>query len=125
MADQTYRATLGAILTLTTGKMLAPLDEWYGLQDFLAGRSLMTHERTTNVGAQVAVLLAQFPRLAEVEPPDFAADDSGSKEPAVRTWVSAVAEHVGWSEADVVWVPGCEVDPGEAFKRIFRGGDGS
>lgn len=118
---QTYRATLGAILSITTGKLLAPLDEFYGLQDFMVGRPLMTHERTTGWDRQTEALLRQFPRLAEVTVPPFTADASGSKEASVRAWVASVGDYLGWTEADVRRVPGCEVDPGEAFDRVLLG----
>lgn len=110
-----HRATLGAILSITTGKLVAPLDELYALQDFIVGRSLMTHERPIGWDKQTAALLEQFPQLAEAEAPDFSVVPRDQIEQACRTWVASVAEHVGWSEADVQPVTGCEVSVAEGF----------
>jgi hypothetical protein len=123
MAEQTtpYRATLGAILTITTGTMVSPLKEFYGLQDFLVGRSLLTHERTTGWDRQKDALLQQFPDLVGVSAPEFLTDATGSKEASARAWVDSVAAELGWSEADVQPVDGCEVDPGDAFNRAHGG----
>jgi len=119
-ATVTHRTTLGAVLSIVTGKLVCPLSELYELQDFLVGRPLMTHERTTGWDRQTAALLEQFPRLAEVEAPDFSVYDSVDVEAACRTWVGSVAAHIGWTEADVREVTGCEVDPGEALAKILE-----
>lgn len=119
--DTTHRASLGAILSITTGRLVAPLDEMYALQDFIVGRSLMTHERTIGWGRQRDALLKQFPRLAEAEAPDFSVVPRDEVEAACRAWVASVAEHIGWTEADVTAVEGCEVDPGEAFDKVLSG----
>lgn len=115
----TQRASLGAVLSIVTGTLVCPLDELYELQDFLVGRPLMTHERTTGWERQTGALLQQFPRLAEVEAPDFSG--CTDKRVACLAWVDQVAAHVGWSEADVVEAEGCEVDPAEALEKIWAG----
>lgn len=121
MTDQptTHRASLGAILSVKTGVLLCPLDDFYALQDFLVGRPLMTHERIVGHDRQVAALLEQFPQLAESEAPDFTAVPKDQVEQAVGAWVAGVAEHVGWTEADIQAVTGCEVDAGEAFEDML------
>lgn len=116
---QTHRSTLGAILSVKTGVLLCPLDEFYALQDFLVGRNLMTHERIVGHDRQVAALLEQFPQLAECEPPDFTNLPQERVEDYVRAWVGTVADHVGWTEADVQPVTGCEVDAGEALENML------
>jgi hypothetical protein len=120
MTDQTTRrASVGAILSITTGVLLADLDDVFGLQDFLAGRALMTHERTIRGDEQTAILLRQFPRLAEVTVPPFVADENGSRERSVRSWVASVEKYLGWSAADVRWESGGEVDMGEALEHVL------
>lgn len=120
-ATATHRASLGAILSITTGRLVSSLDDLYALQDFLVGRSLMTHERIVGWELQTSALLDQFPRLAEAEAPDFSVIPRGEVESACRAWVDSVADHIGWSEADVLAVDGCEVEPEEAFAKIFGG----
>lgn len=111
--DTEYHATLGAILTAITGRLVCPLDELYGLQDFLAGRPLMTHERPAAFQRQADALVRQFPRLAEVEAPDFSEYLAEDREPACRGWVAKVASYIGFTSAPVKLAPDCEVDPGE------------
>lgn len=115
----THRASLGAILSVLTGVLVCPLDEMYDLQNFLVGRDLMTHERIVGNDRQEAALLAQFPRLAEATPPDFSAIPRADVEDACRAWVDSVAEHIGWTEANVQAVSGCEVDMAEAFENML------
>lgn len=94
MAQMT--TTLGAVLTHTTGRMLAPLEEFYDLQDFVVGSHLLTHERTYRENDITARLLIQFPELAEAHPPEGL--DSWAK---CHAWVISVAEHIGWSTTTV------------------------
>lgn len=117
----THRASLGAILSIITGKLVCPLDELYALQDFLVRRPLMTHERAEGWESQTEALLRQFPRLAEVEAPDFSIVPRSDVEVACRAWVADVAAHVGWTEADVAEVEGCEVDPAVPLNKIMDG----
>jgi hypothetical protein len=119
--SETLTAPIGAILAAVTGKLVCPLDDLYDLQDFLAGRSLMTHERTVAFERQGGALLAQFPRLAEVEAPDFSVFPRDQVEAQCLAWVDSVAAHVGWTEAEVTFVEGCEVDPADAFDLMFGG----
>ena len=93
--------TLGAVLSITTGKLVAPLDEVYELQDFLVGRPLMTHERFQDAEPQIDYLLRLFPRLAEAEPPLTWERVNGSAEVHCRRWVAQVAAHIGWTTAVV------------------------
>ena len=114
MTDRQF--SLGAILSHTTGRMLAELDEMWELQDHMVGRMLFTHERARDEFDCTPALLVQFPELAEAEPPDdFPVDPTtGDKRPAVQAWVAAVAEHVGWSTSKVR-------GPGVA---VLEGGEG-
>lgn len=118
--SETHTATLGAILSVTTGVLVAPLDETFALQDFLVGRSLMTHERVLKADEQTQALLEQFPRLAEATAPDFSAVPRDRVEQACRDWVASVAEHVGWTEAEVRPVTGCEVSVGEGLDYLLN-----
>lgn len=115
-----HRASLGAILSVKTGVIVCPLDEMYALQDFLVGRPLMTHERIIGNDLQTAALVEQFPRLAEADAPDFSEVPRDRVEAACNAWVAEVAEHVGWTEAEVHAVNGCEVGVAEAFENMLN-----
>lgn len=117
----THTASLGAVLSMTTGTLVASVDETFALQDFLVGRPLMTHERIIGADEQTAALLLQFPRLAEAEAPDFSLIPPDQRESACRQWVAKVAAHVGFDTCEVHAVDGLDVDPGDAFVRAFRG----
>lgn len=108
VTTETYPASLGAILTMTTGVMLTEVDDAFALQDFIVGRPLMTHERIdkpkfqgiplseeTNATDTKDVLLRQFPALAEAYPPPITGETRDEKMAACLAWVASVSEHTG------------------------------
>lgn len=96
---ETYETTLGAVLTFTTGILLADLDDAWPLQDFILGYPLLTHERTDmfapNATATERALLRQFPQLAEAHPPAIVGETYEQKKAACEAWVRSVSEHTG------------------------------
>ena len=73
---------LGAVLTITTGRLLCSLDELYGILNHMTGDSLFTHQLPRASEACEKPLLAQFPKLAEVQVPDGL-----SGKDAVESWL--------------------------------------
>lgn len=67
------RFHLGAILTVTTGTMLAPdFNSVHELVEHLAGGPVWTHQIPRVCDEAVGPLLAQHPDLAAVDVPEFA-----------------------------------------------------
>jgi len=127
--SETIMASLGAILSLTTGRMLGLMDEVWSLQNFLAGRELMTHERTLAFEAHQKFLLKQHPELAEAFPDDDLVTGTMSweeRQRRVEEWVRSVARHVGWDIAEVQIPPGGRdehslgVDPGAGWANVLQ-----
>lgn len=88
-----HTTTLAAVLTHTTGILVASLDDAWPLQDYVVGldRGLLTHERFNPHVNIEADLLAQFPALAEAVP---APGQITSAETAAA-WVEAVSRRTG------------------------------
>ncbi len=63
---------LGDILSVTTGRLVAPghVDAVHQLLDFMTGDTLFTHQLPRAIGECAPHLLAQHPDLAEVSVPD-------------------------------------------------------
>jgi len=89
-------ATLAGVLGNTTGVLLSNLDEMHAVQDFIVGRPLMTHERIDGIYDVTPVLLAQFPRLAEAEPPSLKRNTLAETMAACTVWVESVSRHSGY-----------------------------
>jgi len=71
----TKNFTIGAVLTVTTGIVLTrDFGEAHALMDHLTGDSLFTHQLPRAADPCKAALLAQFPALASVTPPENARD---------------------------------------------------
>ncbi len=71
----TKNFTIGAVLTVTTGIVLTrDFGEAHALMDHLTGDSLFTHQLPRAADPCKAALLAQFPALANVVPPENARD---------------------------------------------------
>lgn len=87
------QTTLAAVLTHTTGILVAPMDDAWPLQDYVVGldRGLMTHERANPHVDIEADLLAQFPRLAEAVPAPGTITDQSTAD----AWVAAVSRRTG------------------------------
>lgn len=75
---KTERFHLGAVLSMTTGKLLCQMDDIYRIAQHLAGEPVWTHQLGRVMTESRPHLLAQFPALAavtgeEVTPDNFAA----------------------------------------------------
>lgn len=99
-------ATLAGVLGNTTGILLSDLSEMYDVQDFLVGRSLMTHERIDPENDVTTLLLAQFPLLAEAQPPPLKRATVEATQAACTAWVWDVAAHTGYPmQVEVTRIP--------------------
>lgn len=75
---KTERFHLGAVLSMTTGKLLCQMDDIYRIAQHLAGEPVWTHQLGRVMTESRPHLLAQFPALASVTgeavtPDNFAA----------------------------------------------------
>lgn len=62
------QASLGAILTVTTGRFLTPdIGDLYTLLGFMVGYEVFTHEIPDACNQAALELLRQFPQLADVD----------------------------------------------------------
>jgi hypothetical protein len=77
------RFALGTVLSVTTGRLLCPVDDLYQILNYMTGDSLFTHQLPRAYEVCVRPLLAQFPQLADVQVP---ADLKG--EDACRAWLT-------------------------------------
>ena len=73
---------LGAVLSITTERLLCSIDDLYSILHHMTGDSLFTHQLPRAGKTCKKPLLAQFPQLAGVQVP---ADLQG--EEACRTWL--------------------------------------
>lgn len=75
---------LGDILSITTGRLVSRnhIDGVYTILNHMTGQDLMTHQLPRVADECKPHLLAQHPRLVNVEPPNFTA------EAEVWTWLS-------------------------------------
>lgn len=75
---KTERFHLGAVLSMTTGKLLCQMEDIYRITRHLTGEPVFTHQIGRVMTESKPHLLAQFPALAavtgdEVTPDNFAA----------------------------------------------------
>ena len=75
---KTERFHLGAVLSMTTGKVLCQMEDIYRIAQHLAGGPVWTHQLPRVITESKPHLLEQFPALAsvtgeEVTPDNFAA----------------------------------------------------
>lgn len=70
--DESRTFPLGAVLSYTTGCLLADLSEVYAVGEYLAGRPMMTHHHGVGDLADTieATIKAQHPDLPISQPPD-------------------------------------------------------
>jgi hypothetical protein len=96
---------LGTVLTVTTGRMLTDMGSLYEILNFMTGESLMTHQLPRASEACEEPLLAQFPKLAEVQVPEkFTGDDLAQ---VVADWVA---------DQEKIYGSTFEVEPLESFE---------
>ena len=59
--------SLGTVLSVTTGKLLCPIDGVYRILNFMTGDNLFTHQLPRVSRECAPHLLKQFPALADVD----------------------------------------------------------
>lgn len=91
---QQKQFTLGAVLTVTTGRLLCPIGEAYSILSHMTGESLMTHQLSRALAACKPVLRERFPALADIDPGDLRG------EAAILAWLE-VQQGVYGNEFDV------------------------
>jgi len=83
----TQRFHLGAVLSMTTGKLLCQIDDIYKIAQHLAGQPVWTHQLGRVMTESKQHLLAQFPALVAVTGNEVTAENFAS-------WLyERVAEH--------------------------------
>lgn len=86
----TERFHIGAVLSMTTGKLLCPMDDVYKIAQHLAGEPVWTHQLPRVFREAKPHLLAQFPALAAVSGDEVNADNFAG-------WLrERTAEHGEW-----------------------------
>lgn len=87
---KTERFHLGAVLSMTTDKLLCQMDDIYKLAAHLAGEPVWTHQLPRVMRESKPHLLAQFPALAAVTGDEVTPDN-------FEVWLhERVAEHGEW-----------------------------
>lgn len=87
---KTERFHLGAVLSMTTGKMLCQMDDIYRIAQHLAGEPVWTHQLGRVMSESRPHLLAQFPALANVTASGVTPDNHA-------VWMlDRVLEHGAW-----------------------------
>ena len=84
MSEETRRLGLGAVLSVTSGVLVAPIGDLYEILNWMTGESLMTHQLPRASRDCAPVLLAAHPMLRSV-------DASGV---TPETWEAWLAEQV-------------------------------
>ena len=59
------------VMSITTGRLLTPIDNVYKILNFILGENLMTHELPTAWRIANEFLLAQHPELKYITVPEF------------------------------------------------------
>lgn len=81
--------SLGAILSVTTGRLLAPMSEVHALLDRMTGDVLYTHQLPRAAGECAPELLRQHPHLDGIEVPTLVSPDD------YLDWVAAQEQRYG------------------------------
>ena len=81
--------SLGAILSVTTGCLLAPMSEVHALLDHMTGDQLYTHQLPRAAGECAPELLRRHPQLDGIEVPTLASPDN------YLDWVAAQGQRYG------------------------------
>lgn len=111
--------SIGAVLSVTTGRTLAPVDEIHALLDYLTGDALMTHQLGRAITECQPDVRRQHPDLAAVEVPEFAGEEH------VHRWVSEQSSRFGASRDVRPVPPGVHVfrDPLAELAEMLHGGE--
>jgi hypothetical protein len=67
MSETSQSFSLGAVLSITTGVLLCPIDGVYRILNFMTGDSIYTHQLPRVSDECKPHLFRQFPALAEVD----------------------------------------------------------
>lgn len=94
---------LGAVLTVTTGRLLCRIDDLYALLNHMTGDNLYTHQLPRASRTCEGPLIAQHPQLADVAVPNEFGDED-----AVWAWVR---------EQESVFGAELSVDPLDSWQR--------
>lgn len=85
------RIELGALLTITTGRLLCPLDDLYAALTTLTGAPVMTHQLPRAAEAVTPTLTAADPLLGRLAPPEDIAASPDGAEAAIKRWLADTA----------------------------------
>ena len=89
---KTERFHLGAVLSMTTGKLLCQMEDIYRIARHLAGEPVWTHQLGRVITESKPHLLVQFPSLAPVTGEEVTRDN-------FAVWLyERVTEHGEWFE---------------------------
>jgi hypothetical protein len=67
--------SLGTILSVTTGKLLCPMDNLYEILNFLTGEQLYTHQLPRAGDAGKPYILQQYPQLVKINAEEVTGDN--------------------------------------------------
>ena len=105
------RFPIGHVLSVTTGKLLAPIDNLYKILDYMTGESLYTHELPEYSNKVKPYIFERYPELKEV-------DDSSVNRDNWEMWLKEQEDKYGKS----LLIPKVDVHrtdgPIESFIRI-------
>jgi hypothetical protein len=91
--SETREFGLGTVLTVTTGRLLAPIGNVYDILGWMTGEDLFTHQLIRAADVCTPVLLKAFPWLADVEVPEEG--EGFDTEELVTGWLAEQAEKLG------------------------------
>ncbi len=80
---------IGAVLSVTTGRLLCPIGGVYDILNYMTGENLYTHQLPRVSKEASPVILARHPHLAAIEIPEFASPDD------VPAFVAGLREKYG------------------------------
>lgn len=90
----TQRFHLGAVLSMTTGKLLCQMEDIYRITQHMAGEPVWTHQLGRVMTESRPHLLAQFPALAAVSGDDVTPENFAA-------WLrERVCEHGEWLDVE-------------------------
>lgn len=84
----TKRFHIGAVLSITGERLVAPMDDVYAILNFLTNSELWTHQLPNAARKAKPWVLQQYPALASV-------DDSGVTRDNWREWLAKQVEQYG------------------------------
>lgn len=67
--------TLDAVLTVTSGILLTPIDELYKILDYLTGQQLFTHQLPRAADFAKPHILKKYPELKNIDIPEVSSEE--------------------------------------------------